>query len=199
KGKILKDQCVQCPLHRAKFDIRTGEVKKRTFNDLGRYLAADISAIVKKRKPKTLLIEVGGTIEDMESIYVPGAIRFLGKKEFLNVTPQVVLLTYFDYAEPHAEGAHRLKTQYARRGIAKVSGTYYGVPLKACFVRRRNVPDVVLDAKLEADLENVAYETQIDPREVILLPNVEKKDHWKLTELIRKTGLFATNKSKGKK
>jgi 3-phenylpropionate/trans-cinnamate dioxygenase ferredoxin subunit len=26
KGKILKDQCVQCPLHRAKFDIRTGAV-----------------------------------------------------------------------------------------------------------------------------------------------------------------------------
>ena len=28
KGKILKDQCVQCPLHRAKFDIRTGEVSE---------------------------------------------------------------------------------------------------------------------------------------------------------------------------
>ena len=28
KGKILKDKCVQCPLHRAEFDIRTGEVVK---------------------------------------------------------------------------------------------------------------------------------------------------------------------------
>ncbi len=26
KGKILEDKCVQCPLHRARFDIRTGEV-----------------------------------------------------------------------------------------------------------------------------------------------------------------------------
>lgn len=26
KGKILDDSCVQCPLHRARFDIRTGEV-----------------------------------------------------------------------------------------------------------------------------------------------------------------------------
>ena len=28
KGKIVDDQCVQCPLHRAQFDIRTGEVKE---------------------------------------------------------------------------------------------------------------------------------------------------------------------------
>jgi 3-phenylpropionate/trans-cinnamate dioxygenase ferredoxin subunit len=28
KGKILNDACVQCPLHRAQFDIRTGEVKE---------------------------------------------------------------------------------------------------------------------------------------------------------------------------
>ena len=26
KGKIVEDKCVQCPLHRARFDIRTGEV-----------------------------------------------------------------------------------------------------------------------------------------------------------------------------
>lgn len=26
KGKILDDKCIQCPLHRARFDIRTGEV-----------------------------------------------------------------------------------------------------------------------------------------------------------------------------
>lgn len=28
KGKILEDRCVQCPLHRARFDIRTGEVEE---------------------------------------------------------------------------------------------------------------------------------------------------------------------------
>lgn len=28
KGKILDDKCVQCPLHRARFDIRTGEVEE---------------------------------------------------------------------------------------------------------------------------------------------------------------------------
>lgn len=26
KGKVVEDKCVQCPLHRARFDIRTGEV-----------------------------------------------------------------------------------------------------------------------------------------------------------------------------
>lgn len=28
KGKVLEDKCVQCPLHRARFDIRTGEVEE---------------------------------------------------------------------------------------------------------------------------------------------------------------------------
>lgn len=28
KGKVLKDKCVQCPLHRARFDIRSGEVEE---------------------------------------------------------------------------------------------------------------------------------------------------------------------------
>ncbi|MDX1804370.1 MAG: Rieske (2Fe-2S) protein [Alcanivorax sp.] len=27
RGKVLNDKCVQCPLHRARFDIRTGEVQ----------------------------------------------------------------------------------------------------------------------------------------------------------------------------
>lgn len=26
KGKVLDDRCVQCPFHRARFDIRSGEV-----------------------------------------------------------------------------------------------------------------------------------------------------------------------------
>jgi hypothetical protein len=60
--------------------IRSGEVKKRTFNDLSRFLANEIRGIVRERKPKTLLIEVGGTIEDKEQIYIPGAIRFLGNE-----------------------------------------------------------------------------------------------------------------------
>ncbi len=28
KGQILNDACIQCPFHRARFDIRTGEVKE---------------------------------------------------------------------------------------------------------------------------------------------------------------------------
>lgn len=26
KGKVINDQCIECPLHKAQFDIRTGEV-----------------------------------------------------------------------------------------------------------------------------------------------------------------------------
>jgi len=28
KGKVVEDKCVQCPLHRARFNIRTGEVEQ---------------------------------------------------------------------------------------------------------------------------------------------------------------------------
>lgn len=28
KGKVINDKCVQCPLHRARFDIRTGDVEE---------------------------------------------------------------------------------------------------------------------------------------------------------------------------
>lgn len=28
KGKVLDDGCVRCPLHRARFDIRTGDVRE---------------------------------------------------------------------------------------------------------------------------------------------------------------------------
>ncbi len=171
-------------------DIRKGEIKKRTFNDLSRFLAGEITDITRKRNLKTLLIEVGGTIEDNESIYIPGAIRFLGKKEFLGVTPGIVLLTYFDYAEPHVEGAYRVKTQYARCGIVKVHQAYYGLPLKACFVRRRNVPLSVPDEVLKEDLKNVAYETQVGPGKTILLPNVQKENIHDITDLIKQTGLF---------
>ncbi len=171
-------------------EIRPGEIKKRTFNDLSRFLANEIAEIVDKRKPKTLLIEIGGTIEDNELIYIPGALRFLSRTEYLNIDPEIILLTYFDFAEPHIEGAHRIKTQYIRRGIITVSKAYYGLPLKACFVRRRHVPIEISDDVLKKDLKNIAYETQIDPDKIIFLPNVKKNNMKDLTTIIKETNLF---------
>lgn len=174
--------------------IRKNEIKKRTFNDLARFLATEITTIARKRNPRTLVIEVGGTVEDMESVYIPGAMRFLQQQDFLGITPEIVLLTYFEFAESYDQQKYRIKTQHIRRGIINTSKVYYHLPLKACLVRRRNVPDVIPDTVLVNDLENVAYETQIPPQKIALLHNVNaasvKANLECITEIIRRTGIF---------
>ena len=168
-------------------NIRKNEIKKRTLNDLSMFMAKEITNIVKHRKPKKLVIEVGGTIEDKEIVYIPGAFRILGTEEYLGVEPEMILLSYFDYAEPHAEGAYRVKTQYIRRGVSKVTEIYQGIKLKACFARRRNVPDAISDDALIMDLKNVAYECQIDPSNVVYLPNVKREE---ISNILRESNLF---------
>lgn len=175
-------------------EIRPGEMKKRTFSDLARFLASDITTIVHARQPETLIIEVGGTIEDHESVYIPSAIRFLGTKEFLGIIPEIVLLTFFEYAEAYGVARYQIKTQHIRRGIVQISQTYYHLPLRVCFVRRRNVPLEVEDAVLIADLRNAAYETQVPAEKIVLLPNVAlgslKSNLQAITYIIQQTGLF---------
>lgn len=174
--------------------VRPGEIKKRTFNDLSRFLAEEITSIVRARTPIRLIIEIGGTVEDSESIYIPGAIRFLAQPDLLGVTPEVILLTYFDYAESSEEGRYRVKTQHIRRGILQTSRAYYHLPLKACFARRRHIPEAISDDVLRRDLCNVAYETQIASERIILLPNISQGDVREnvkgITDLVRRTGLF---------
>ncbi|MCG8570482.1 MAG: hypothetical protein MJB14_10115 [Spirochaetes bacterium] len=171
-------------------EIRPGEVKKRTFNDVSSFLASEITSIVKKRNPKNLLIEVGGTVDDKENVYIPGAVRLLGDDQYLGVHPEIIFLTFFDYAEPHVEGAYRVKTQHIRRGITRVSSAYYGIPIKACVVRRRNVPNEIPDQVLIRDLKNVAYETQIPFEKLIYFPNIKKDQMGKLTKVLMESNLF---------
>ena len=174
--------------------IRPGEVKKRTFADLSLYLAKEISKIVKDKNPKTLIVEIGGTIEDHEVVYIPSAMRFLGHPELLGIIPEIILLTYFEFAESYDVERYRVKTQYIRRGIAQVNQYYYGMPLKACFVRRRNVPESISTEILLSDLKNAAYETQLDPGKMIYIPNVTHnslgKNLAEITQIIKKTELF---------
>lgn len=175
-------------------EIRPGEVKKRTFNDVSHFLARELTDFVDRHRPETLIVEVGGTIEDNESIFIPGAMRLLARPDFLGIVPEIILLTYFDFAESYFEGRYRLKTQYIRRGITAVTRAYYQLPLKACFVRRRGVPTEVSDDVLCKDLANVAYETQLSLECIVLIPNVNQKtlkeNLGELTSVLRQTGLF---------
>lgn len=171
------------------------EVKKRTFPDVSQFLAQEITRIAKNRKPKILIIEVGGTIEDGELLYIPGAFRLLGGSSYLRITPEIVLLSYFEYADSYDHKKYRVKTQHIRRGIIGTFKTYYNLPLKACFARRRNVPSSESDTALRKDLINVAHETQVSPSRIIYLPNVAKNSSLAanlqdITKLIHATNLF---------
>lgn len=57
RGKILKDKCVQCPLHRAKFDIRTGEVSEWANFPPGIQM---LNVVRGEKKLKTWPVEVEG-------------------------------------------------------------------------------------------------------------------------------------------
>ena len=56
-GKILKDKCVQCPFHRARFDIRTGEVVDWANFPPGIQL---LNVVRGEKKLKTWPVEVEG-------------------------------------------------------------------------------------------------------------------------------------------
>ena len=62
KGKILEDDCVQCPLHRARFDIRSGEVKEWANFPPGVQL---LNAIRSEKALKTWPVEV-----DADEVFV---------------------------------------------------------------------------------------------------------------------------------
>lgn len=153
--------------------IRPGEFKKKTFTDLSYFLAEQLIAMGECYQPTTMIIEVGGILEDYESIYIPGAMRFL--RTLTGVTPELILLTYFEQADGNlTDGKYRLKTQHIRRGIKHVQSLYYDLPLKACIVRRRNVATALADTILEKELENVRYETQLAAGKLIYIPNVNE-------------------------
>lgn len=57
RGKILEDKCVQCPFHRARFDIRTGEVIDWANFPPGVQL---LNAVRGKKKLETWPVEVEG-------------------------------------------------------------------------------------------------------------------------------------------
>lgn len=170
--------------------VRPGAVKKRTFNDLSLYLAQKLYGITQRHAPRILIIEIGGTVDDAEHEFMPAALRFLGQSGFLGVLPQIVLLTYFDIADSSLSGGYRIKTQQVRKGISLARKVYGGLPLKACFVRRRTVPETIPDDVLIEDLRNVAHETQLDASRLVLVPNVQKNEIAVLTTLVEQSKLF---------
>ncbi len=158
---------------------------KKTFADVSYFLANKITEIANKTKPETLLIEIGGTIDDNEQIYISGALRLLSLSSMLDTSPEILLLTYFDYSEINIDKLERIKTRYVQEAIRRVQEKFFGLPFKMCFVRRRNVPTEITDSDLERQLNRIIYETQFDSRKISFLPNVEWDNLHKITILLR--------------
>lgn len=170
--------------------VREGEVKKRTFADLSAFFAEHLLNIAERREADTLLIETGGTVSDLEQVFIPGGLRLLGRQEFAGVTPELVLLTYFETSEETDPDCYTLKSHHIRQGIRETQSCYYGLPLIAVFARRRRVPEMLDDAMLRKELANAAYEAQLSPSRIMLLPNIEGGELEQMSELIAGTGVF---------
>lgn len=161
-----------------------GAEKKLTFADLSDFLAAKLLALTNLSEDcRSLVIEVGGTITDMEHVYIGSAIRALGLK--VGILPKVVLLSFLEH--PETDTGSPARTHNVRQ-IIQEARSRYSVPIKACFVRRRYVPEWVKDEEIEDELLNIAYETQMSPSQLVYVPNLDSVQD--LKDLVKMTGLF---------
>ncbi len=166
--------------------LSRGDSKKLTFADLSELLAKKLFGLTNLvDECRNLVIEVGGIVTDREHIWIPNALKLLGIKA--NLTPEIVILSYIEYSEV----GFPIKTQNVRMAIRDTQSRY-GLPIKACFVRRRHVPNFITEAQIRKELLNIAFETQLSPDKVIFEENVA--DVFKLRTIVETTGLFGPQK-----
>lgn len=159
-------------------------IKKLTFSDLSEVLAERLlSATRKVPNCRNLVIEVGGIVTDRESIWIPNALKLLGIS--VGVTPRVVILSYVEFSET----GFPIKTQNVRNAIRETQSRY-GLPIHACFVRRRHVPPRVTTKMIREELANIAFETQLAADTIVFEDNFGSL--FDLRDFILATGIFAT-------
>lgn len=165
------------------FVRRDGQViKKLTFADLSELLANHLLGLTNLIDGcSNLVIEVGGIITDQENIWIPNALKLLGVKS--GVLPELIILSYIE----HSEVGFPIKTQNVRFAIRQAQ-SHYGLPIKACFVRRRHVPYDITAEQIQGELRNIAYETQLDSNKVVFEDNFA--DVFDLRNFIDSLGIF---------
>jgi uncharacterized protein YbbK (DUF523 family) len=143
--------------------LQRGDEKKLTFADLAEAMASRLANIIRVDAER-VVIEVGGTIADREHAWVPDALRLLG--QIFGVTPQLVLMTYLEISQT----GYQVKTHNVRNAI-RTARSRFGLPILACFVRRRFVPETVTSDNIRCELFNIAFETQFPINRLILEEN----------------------------
>jgi uncharacterized protein YbbK (DUF523 family) len=162
--------------------LSRGNIKKITFSDVSILLAEKLAQLPNLLDEcENLVIEIGGIITDQENVWIPDALRLLGKKT--GVMPEIVILSYLEYSE----AGFPIKTQNVRYAIRQ-SRRHYGLPIKACFVRRRHLPTHITEAQIQLELRNIAFETQL-PKELIIFED-NFSDVAELGRFVDSTGIF---------
>jgi len=162
--------------------LSRGNIKKITFSDVSILLAEKLVRLPNLLDEcENLVIEIGGIITDQENVWIPDALRLLGKKT--GVMPEIVILSYLEYSE----AGFPIKTQNVRYAIRQ-SRRHYGLPIKACFVRRRHLPTHITEAQIQLELCNIAFETQL-PKELIIFED-NFSDVAELGRFVDSTGIF---------
>ncbi len=185
-GKVLRDFMVETetpPL------LAPGKEKKLTHADVSEFTAQRIIALMKKRQPRNVVIEIGGIPEDSEHVYLLGALRLLGVHSL--VVPEIVMLSFFNHV--NLNGRDIPKNQVIKNGVKSAMRKYAGLLLKAIFVRRNHVPLEISDDELRTELERIAHETQIAPEKFIFLDNVDSVDEER--EIVEQSGVFTKEDS----
>jgi uncharacterized protein YbbK (DUF523 family) len=163
---------------------KQGSTKKLTFADVSAFLTDKLLSVANNLgNYRNLVIEVGGIVTDLENAYIPAALRTLGLKT--GTMPEMVVLGYLEHPETHTGSP--VRTQAIRYAIRETRRKY-SLPIKACFVRRRYVPEQVTDEQIRDELINIAFETQLPPTRIVYVPNLSNVHE--LRQVVKGSGLF---------
>lgn len=116
------------------------------------------------------IIEIGGCSDDQEAGVIPGAMRLLD-----GIYPVGIhIVTKFDFTDN--QGILDVKTRSAVRAIEETMRRYWNLPLRTAYIRRYHVPESIPDDVLETACKKIAFKTQINPKRIVYVPNVEHQE-----------------------
>lgn len=163
---------------------KQGSTKKLTLADISAFLADKLLCLATSLGDyRNLVIEVGGIVTDLENAYIPAALRILGLKT--GTMPEMVVLSYLEH--PETSAGSPVRTQIVRHAIRETR-RHYSLPIRACFVRRRYVPEHVTDEQIRDELTNIAFEVQMPTTHIVYVPNLSSTHE--LRQVVKESGLF---------
>lgn len=148
-------------------DVSPHSTQRLTFGDLAHYLSNKIEENFVSSERKNLVVEVGGTVSDLELSYIPLALSLVASSLQLNV--RIVLLSYLDYSED-PKLSQPIKTLHITHAIEETRRVY-GQPYLV-FFRRRELPESI-ERNIPIFIENISNRACFPADKIVYLPNFE--------------------------